>query len=311
MYLIGFLILIALIWYFMSRLVSLEYSVGRATKKLKGRVDALESRFQLLQEEVAQVAEAPDAVPDIHPDIPSGAPEPVQAEAPSEPAPTPADDAGGVKPPLESPVVIPPPPTLPPEVVLSAGPDRSELRSKPESEPRPEPTPEQAVSAFRTALKSEGPPPVTHRPPPTGLLKQSTKRQSFSWKDLEDLLGGNWLNRVGVGVLVMGVSLLLGYTFENLGPIGKLLIGYLVTSSLLGGGIWLERKEKYSLYGKALIGGGWALGYFTTLCSKSDRSRGVGFGGTRPLHRCDDCLQLAVQVRVGNGYRCDPRCGDN
>jgi len=84
------------------------------------------------------------------------------------------------------------------------------------------------------------------------------------WTDLEKRLGGGLLNKIGVGVLVIGFSLLLGYTFQYLGPAGKIGIGYLVSALLVGGGVWLERKPVYSLYAKGLIGGGWALAYFTT-----------------------------------------------
>ncbi len=207
MYFIGFLILIVLIWYLMSRVATLERSVQQDARRLEERLNVLQTWFRQLREKEAQFTEVPGLTPKV---------------------------------PVAS--------------------DLAELRSEPE----PDPTPEPPVTASGAALGSEVAQPVTHRPPRTELLEDETLHKSFSWTDLEDLLGGNWLNRVGVGVLVMGVSLLLGYTFESLGPIGKLLIGYVVTASLLGGGIWLERKEKYTLYGKALIGGGWALGYFTT-----------------------------------------------
>lgn len=39
---------------------------------------------------------------------------------------------------------------------------------------------------------------------------------------------------------------------------------YAVSGVLLGGGIWLERKERYRLVGRTGIGGGWALLFFTT-----------------------------------------------
>ncbi len=102
------------------------------------------------------------------------------------------------------------------------------------------------------------------RPEPKALPKPALKPASSFWTDLEKSLGGGLLNKIGVGVLVIGFSLLLGYTFQYLGPAGKIAIGYLVVALLLGGGIWLERKPVFSVYGKGLIGGGWALAYFTT-----------------------------------------------
>ncbi len=264
MYLIGFLILIALIWYLMRRVATLESSVRQTTRRLDERLDVLETWFRQLREKEAQSTEVPGLTPKVSREASLDAWEQAQAEAPSEPVPPTAGDFREVESETEGPVVVPPPPSLPPPPTIPAAAGPTELRSEPEPDLKPVPSPEGPVAAYLAALDSEVAQAVTHRPPQSGLLRGRTPRKSFSWNDLEDLLGGNWLNRVGVGVLVMGVSLLLGYTFENLGPIGKLLIGYIVTASLLGGGIWLERKEKYNLYGKALIGGGWALGYFTT-----------------------------------------------
>lgn len=40
-------------------------------------------------------------------------------------------------------------------------------------------------------------------------------------------------------------------------------MGIVVSAALLGGGIWLERKPGYRILGRAGIGGGWALSFFT------------------------------------------------
>ena len=45
---------------------------------------------------------------------------------------------------------------------------------------------------------------------------------------------------------------------------GKALTSFAVSAGLLGGGLWLERKERYRVFARAGIGGGWALGFFTT-----------------------------------------------
>jgi hypothetical protein len=39
---------------------------------------------------------------------------------------------------------------------------------------------------------------------------------------------------------------------------------YAVAAAMLGGGIWLEGRERYRLIGRTGIGGGWALLFFTT-----------------------------------------------
>ena len=49
-----------------------------------------------------------------------------------------------------------------------------------------------------------------------------------------------------------------------LGPAGKIALGYALSAMLLGIGVFGESKERYRIAGRAVLGGGWALAYFTT-----------------------------------------------
>lgn len=82
--------------------------------------------------------------------------------------------------------------------------------------------------------------------------------------DIEEVLGTNWLNKLGVVILVIGVALFLGYELRALGPAGKILVGFAVSATLLGAGAWFERNERWRLIARAGIAGGWALFFFTT-----------------------------------------------
>jgi hypothetical protein len=81
---------------------------------------------------------------------------------------------------------------------------------------------------------------------------------------MEERLGANWLNKLGIVILVVGLAFFLAYKLETMGPAGKVLCGFAVSAALLGGGVWLERKATYRVFARACIGGGWALGFFTT-----------------------------------------------
>ena len=81
---------------------------------------------------------------------------------------------------------------------------------------------------------------------------------------IEEILGTNWLNKLGVIILVLGIALFGIYELGQLGPFGKVGLSLAVSLGLLGGGIYLERKERYRILGRAGIGGGWALLFFTT-----------------------------------------------
>jgi len=81
---------------------------------------------------------------------------------------------------------------------------------------------------------------------------------------IEETLGTNWLNKLGIIILVMGVALFGIYELQALGAAGKAGISYLAALALLAGGIFLEKRETYHLLGRTGIGGGWALLFFST-----------------------------------------------
>jgi len=80
----------------------------------------------------------------------------------------------------------------------------------------------------------------------------------------EEALGTNWLQKLGIVLLVLGVASFGIYELAALGSLGKVLVSYLAAGALLGGGIFLEKRERYQLLGRTGIGGGWALLFFTT-----------------------------------------------
>lgn len=88
--------------------------------------------------------------------------------------------------------------------------------------------------------------------------------QKMAGEEWEALVGGSWLNKLGVFVLVIGIALFLGYSFTRVGPPGRVAVSLGVSFALLGGGIVLERRARYSIFGRGLLGGGWAALYFTT-----------------------------------------------
>jgi uncharacterized membrane protein len=110
-------------------------------------------------------------------------------------------------------------------------------------------------------------PPVARERAAPSLLFSSTLTAAETSKkvlSMEEMLGANWLNKLGVIILVIGVALFLAYQLKTLGPAGKILVGYLVGAALLGAGLLFEKREAYRVLARAGIGGGWALVYFTT-----------------------------------------------
>jgi uncharacterized membrane protein len=109
------------------------------------------------------------------------------------------------------------------------------------------------------------PTPITPPPEPAfaaQVFPSLTDRLKSSL-DVEEVLGTNWLNKLGIVILVLGVAFFLAYQLKTLGPAGKVLVGVATSSVMLGAGIWFERKELYRILARAGIGGGWALLFFT------------------------------------------------
>ena len=103
--------------------------------------------------------------------------------------------------------------------------------------------------------------PEPSRPEPQYASAPVPERRSSA--DWETLLGGNWLNKIGAFVLVVGIALALGYSFSHMGPAGRDAVGLAAGLAMLGSGIFYERRPRYQTFARGLIGGGWAALYFT------------------------------------------------
>jgi uncharacterized membrane protein len=159
---------------------------------------------------------------------PAASPSPPKLPRPASPPSTPVPHAQAV-----SPVVPKPPvPPRPAEPVLPA---------------RPAPPPRPVMPAQ-----------IPEAPAPAAAHVQ---RKS---SELEEKLGKNWLNKIGIVALVIGIALFLAYKFPTLSNPEKVGLGYFVSFAILGLGVYLERKDPYRIFACALIGGSWALVFFTT-----------------------------------------------
>jgi hypothetical protein len=95
------------------------------------------------------------------------------------------------------------------------------------------------------------------------MESQPDPRVHRSVADWETLVGGNWLNKLGVLILVIGIALALGYSFTRIGPSGRVAASLAVSSAMLLSGVAYEGRERYRTFARGLLGGGWAALYFT------------------------------------------------
>ena len=124
-----------------------------------------------------------------------------------------------------------------------------------------------AAAPRPAAPPSPPPPPVVERPAPIDPVPTPVqpaaapaRRTSEDW---EALIGGNWVNKIGVFVAVIGIALLLNYAWDQIGAAGRVALSLAASFAMLVSGVVFERREKYRTFSYGLIGGGWAALYTT------------------------------------------------
>jgi len=200
--------------------------------------------------------------------------------SPSVPLSTPASPA---QPPLTpgSTPAQPPPPTVPPvpKPVLPAA-AKPPADIKPSAPAAPSPIAPPILPSIQPPPTRVAAPPPPAKIPPAAAARVTTPPSTSAFRvpapkptfqqrmktvsAIEETLGTNWLNKLGIIILVVGIALFGIYELGTLGPLGKVAISYAVSIFLLVGGIYVEKNERYHLFGRTGIGGGWALLFFST-----------------------------------------------
>lgn len=101
--------------------------------------------------------------------------------------------------------------------------------------------------------------------PPKPAAKQSTRGRGI---DFESEIGGQWLNRVGIVAVLVGVSYFLKYAFDSrwIGPGGRIVAGLLSGLAIV---IWSEhlRKRGYAIFSYSLKATGIGILYLSLWAS--------------------------------------------
>lgn len=85
---------------------------------------------------------------------------------------------------------------------------------------------------------------------------------------LEEIIGGNWLQKIGVLMVMIGVSYFLKYSFEQgwIGPVAQVSIGIVIGFLFLGAGEFFEKK--YTTWAHILTGAGIGILYFSLFAAR-------------------------------------------
>lgn len=120
--------------------------------------------------------------------------------------------------------------------------------------------PPQSTSSQTSVSETPAPirPPTPVAPPPRPSEPTQSKPQPIGL-DMEQLIAGRWLNRIGIVALLLAVSFFLKYAFDNdwIGPRGQVALGLLGGAAILGYSQWLLRRGHADFANRiAGLGGG-------------------------------------------------------
>jgi uncharacterized membrane protein len=140
---------------------------------------------------------------------------------------------------------------------LQVGPAPTPVQTTPQARTSPSPAASTTIAPARGSMlpasRSAGP-----------RLDPPSKGANGASADLEGLIAGRWLNRIGILALIVAVSFFLKYAFDNnwIGPSGRVAIGILLGAAMLPWSHWLLGKG-YSYFSEGIA----ALGQATLLLS--------------------------------------------
>lgn len=107
--------------------------------------------------------------------------------------------------------------------------------------------------------------PLVVLPPvvPPSIVPPATLAPGGHDLDLEERIGGRWLQHAGLVVLLLGIAFFLRYAFEHewLSPVVRIALGIVAGISMASGGVRLAAR--YRAYGLMLGGGGIATLYLS------------------------------------------------
>lgn len=132
------------------------------------------------------------------------------------------------------------------------------------------PTPPAAAARSAPASPPEIPKSreLTAHPPQTSIFAAPplhvSQTKSSSTLDWETIIGGRWLNRIGIVALIGATTFFLKYAFDNnwIGPSGRVAIGMILGASMLPWSHWLLRRG-YTYFSEGIAGLGAAVMYLS------------------------------------------------
>ncbi len=121
--------------------------------------------------------------------------------------------------------------------------------------------PPDRTASSSTVISKSAPPKASTKPISKPPQKEKAPRKK---SDLEKFIGENLINKIGIGITVIGVGIGAKYAIDHemVSPLTRIILGYLVGIGLLG--FAFKLKAKYTNFSAVLLSGAMAIMYFIT-----------------------------------------------
>ena len=127
------------------------------------------------------------------------------------------------------------------------------VESQPTTSLPREPVPGAPVVPSPQSSKSDARQDVPPPPAPLSVAERMFEHHKSETGDLEQRIGSQWLNRIGIIAVLIGVSYFLKYAFDNgwIGPGGRIAVGLLAGIGIV---LWSEsfRRKSYVVFSYSL-----------------------------------------------------------
>src|SRR5436190_6946235 len=130
---------------------------------------------------------------------------------------------------------------------------RSEIIKPPVVREEPKPIQVKSPIVVQQKIESSQPPPV-----------REPVRPKAEKTPIEEFIGANLLNKIGIAVLVLGVGYGVKYSIDHelINPLTRIILGYVAGGILIA--LALRLKPRYATFSAVLLSGGMASLYFVT-----------------------------------------------
>lgn len=147
-------------------------------------------------------------------------------------------------------------------------PVKEEIKPPPKQVIFPTPVKEVVPPGQEPVVKPPVQPPVTVQPPtpkpqPQPVQPVAPPPKKAQDNRVEKYIGENLINKIGIGVLVIGIGFFVKYAIDKqwINEAARVLIGVLCGLALIG--VAYKMRKRYKAFSSVLIGGGISVLYFT------------------------------------------------